>query len=191
VIPSIHIFGREGQGGTYLLRIHLREEAKLAFGRFQGGNLFTLSAGDYIYIGSALNPHGATSLAPRLLRHATRSEERSPQPIRALMLQRFLELDLGSMKLRPPKAKTLHWHVDHLLDLEEADLTGVFVIRGPIRLEAEIGHWLVIDPGTELIVPGLGANDVAGGTHVLRVVGGESWWDSLPDRITVLLAAKG
>ncbi|HLF88723.1 MAG TPA: DUF123 domain-containing protein [Anaerolineales bacterium] len=189
--PSIHIFGDEGQGGTYLLRIHLREETELAFGRFQGGKMVTLPAGDYIYIGSALNPRGATSLALRLLRHATRSGERPSHPIREVLHQRFREMSLGSGQLVPSKTKKLHWNVDHLLDLFDAELVGVVAIRSPIRMEAELGHWLVTDLGTEIIAAGLGANDVPGGTHVLRVVGGETWWDELPGRIKVLLAAKG
>ena len=105
--------------------------------------------------------------------------------------QRFREMSLGSEQLVPSKTKKLHWHVDHLLDLFDAELVGVVAIRSPIRMEAELGHWLVTDLGTEIIAAGLGANDVPGGTHVLRVVGGETWWDELPGRIKVLLAAKG
>ena len=105
--------------------------------------------------------------------------------------QRFREMSLGSGQLVPSKTKKPHWHVDHLLDLFDAELVGVVAIRSPIRMEAELGHWLVTDLGTEIIAAGLGANDVPGGTHVLRVVGGETWWDELPGRIKVLLAAKG
>ena len=187
----IHIFGDKGQGGTYLLRIHLQTATELTFGRFQHGKRFTLPLGDYIYVGSALNPRGATSLAPRLLRHATRTGERPPHPIRERLLERFLELEMGSAQLRPPKTKKLYWNVDHLIDLLEADLVGVFAIRSPHRLEAELGQWLAAGPGTEIVVPGLGANDAPGGTHLLEVTGGEAWWSTLPEFLTTLLAAKG
>jgi Uri superfamily endonuclease len=106
------------------------------------------------------------------------------------LLKEFQEAGLGSDKLIPPKTKKLFWNVDHLLDLENAELVGVFAIRSPVRLEAEIGHWLAADPGTEIIVAGLGANDIPGGTHILRVIGNETWWDALPRQITALLAAK-
>jgi Uri superfamily endonuclease len=61
--------------------LHLRVAAPLAvvFGRFQGGRPVPLPAGDYFYVGSALN-----GLAARLLRHASRSQVRSPALQRAL-----------------------------------------------------------------------------------------------------------
>jgi Uri superfamily endonuclease len=167
------------QGGTYLLRIHLYAETSLAFGRFRGGQLFTLPVGEYLYIGSALNPRGATSLAPRLLRHATRSGARPPHAIREALCDHFRAIGLGPVSLSPPRSKKLHWNVDHLLDLEAAALVGVYAIRSPARLEADLAHALAADPGTEILSPGLGANDVRGGTHLLRVVGGEGWWEGL------------
>jgi Uri superfamily endonuclease len=187
---KVEIIGTEGMGGTYLLRIYLQKDTRPAFGRFQRGNLFTIPKGFYIYIGSALNPRGATSLAPRLLRHATRSAGRPPHPIREILLKELHEIGLGSKNLKPPNTKKLFWNIDHLLDLEDAELVGVLVIRNPIRLEAEIGYWLAADPSTEVIMRGLGANDVPGGTHILRVIGDESWWEGLSGQITTLLAAR-
>ena len=47
--------GDDSQAGTYLLRIHLKENTTLKFGRFKKGKLISLPAGDYVYIGSALS----------------------------------------------------------------------------------------------------------------------------------------
>lgn len=176
--PFLHILGERSQGGTYLLKISLAKDISLAFGRFRGGKLFTLPAGDYVYIGSALNPRGATSLALRLLRHATRSGG-LPHPIRERLCDQFREIGLGPATLQPPKTKKLHWNVDYLLEREEADLAGVWVIRHSVRLETEIARALEADEGTEVLIPGLGANDVRGGTHLLQIMGGEVWWERL------------
>ncbi|HEX6387115.1 MAG TPA: hypothetical protein VF177_20815 [Anaerolineae bacterium] len=34
---------------------------------------------------------------------------------------------------------------------------------------------------------GLGASDISGNTHLLRVTTGESWWQFLPARLNALL----
>lgn len=185
--PVLHILGEQSQGGTYLLKISLAQEISLTFGRFRGGKIFTLPAGDYVYIGSALNPRGATSLAPRLLRHATRSGGR-PHPIRERLSDQFREIGLGPVTLQPPKSKKLHWNVDYLLEQEAAELVGVWVIRHPARLETEIAHALEADEGTEILIPGLGANDVRGGTHLLQIVGGEVWWEKLTNWLAHFVA---
>ena len=81
-ISNIHIIGGKSQAGTYVLRIHLKENTTLQFGRFKKGKLISLPAGDYAYVGSALSEKGATSLARRLIRHATRSGNKPPHTIR-------------------------------------------------------------------------------------------------------------
>ena len=70
---SIYLWGDHGVQGVYLLEIALSQPLTLAFGRFQQGRRFTLPAGTYLYVGSALGQRGATTLAGRLLRHATRT----------------------------------------------------------------------------------------------------------------------
>ncbi len=186
---EICILGDQGQGGTYLLHIHLQTDISLAFGRFRGGKTFSLPAGAYLYVGSALNSRGATSLAPRLLRHATRSGARPPHPIRVALCETFQENGLGTVSLHPPQTKKLHWNVDHLLDQPDAELVGVYVIRHPARLEEALAQWLGADPYTSFIIPGLGANDVRGGTHVLFVTGDVAWWAALPGRINAWFMA--
>ena len=180
-IPSIVIIGDESQAGTYILRIRLKKDTTLRFGRFKKGKLISLPAGEYAYVGSALAEKGATMLARRLIRHATRSGDRRPHRIRETMLRRFAECGLGDANLLPRRGKTLHWNVDFLLDLSSAELVGVVAIRSRNRLEGRLAKQLEEDPHTGVIERGLGANDVPGNTHLLHVSATEGWWASLPD----------
>ncbi len=180
-IPSIVIIGDESQAGTYILRIRLKKDTTLRFGRFKKGKLISLPAGEYAYVGSALAEKGATMLARRLVRHATRSGDQHPHRIRETMLRRFAECGLGNGNLLPRRGKTLHWNVDFLLDLSSAELVGVVAIRSRNRLEDRLAKQLEEDPHTGVIERGLGANDVPGNTHLLHVSATEGWWASLPD----------
>ena len=83
VSEAIHLWGNQGVQGVYLLEIALSQPVTLAFGRFQQGRHFTLPAGSYLYVGSALGQRGATTLAGRLLRHATRTVAQPPHAIRS------------------------------------------------------------------------------------------------------------
>jgi hypothetical protein len=65
--------GDDERRGSYVLRITVREHLNLSFGRFKKGKLIDVRPGTYVYIGSAMAKQGATCLAKRLLRHATRS----------------------------------------------------------------------------------------------------------------------
>ena len=185
--PSIVIIGDDSQAGTYILRIRLKENTLLKFGRFKKRKLISLPAGDYVYIGSALSEKGATSLARRLIRHATRSARKPPHPIRKKMINRFIECGLGPRDLLPKHGKTLHWNVDFLLDLPSAELVNVFDIRSRERLENRLAKRLERDPYTEIIEPGLGANDAPGNTHLLRIRGDRMWWASLTDTVKIVL----
>ena len=180
-IPSIAIVGDESHAGTYILRIRLKEDTTLRFGRFKKGKLISTPAGEYAYVGSALSEKGATTLARRLVRHATRSGDERPHRIREAMLNRFAECGLGDGDLLPRRGKTLHWNVDFLLDLPSAELAGIYAIRSRKRLENRLAKQLEADPDTGVIERGLGANDVPGNTHLLRVSAAEAWWASLPD----------
>jgi Uri superfamily endonuclease len=78
--PYITIGGDAScRGGVYVLHVRVAAPLAVVFGRFQGGRPVPLPAGDYFYVGSALN-----GLAARLLRHASRSQVRSPALQRAL-----------------------------------------------------------------------------------------------------------
>ena len=96
------------------------------------------------------------------------------------MLRRFAECGLGNGNLLPRRGKTLHWNVDFLLDLEAAELVGLFAIRSRKRLEDRLAKQLEEDSHTGVIERGLGANDVPGNTHLLHVSATEAWWVSLP-----------
>ena len=186
-IPSIVIIGNDSQAGTYLLRIHLKENITLKFGRFKKGKLISLPTGDYVYIGSALSEKGATSLARRLIRHATRTGDKLPHPIREKMINRFIECGLGPRDLLPKHGKTLHWNIDFLLDLQSAELVNIFAIRSTERLENRLAKRLERDPHTEIIERGLGANDAPGAIHLLRIRENRMWWASLTDKVKSVL----
>ncbi len=177
--PNIVIIGNASQAGTYVLRIRLKEDTTLQFGRFKKGKRISLPAGDYVYIGSALSEKGATSLARRLIRHATRSGAKPPHAIREKMMTRFAECGLGPRDLLPKHGKTLHWNVDFLLDLQSAKIVNILAIRSPVRLENRITKYLESDPRTEIIERGLGANDAPGSTHLLRLRTDNISWASV------------
>ena len=182
-IPNIRIIGDNSQAGTYVLRIRLKENTTLKFGRFKKGKLISLPAGDYTYVGSALSEKGATSLARRLIRHATRTGDKPPHAIREKMMNQFVECGLGSGNLLLRQGKTLHWNVDFLLDLQSAEIVNILAIRSPERLENRVAKWIERYPQTEIIEPGLGANDAPGATHLLHVRADETWWALLIDDV--------
>ena len=167
--------------GIYLLHIHVAAPITVTFGRFQGGRPMPIRPGAYLYIGSALGQRGATSLAGRLLRHATRSDGRPPHAIRTPLTAQLQEMGL----ITPPKAvtppsKRCFWHIDYLLDQLAAEITQIVALRTPQRLEAQLARRLAHDPAVAPLVPGLGASDDPNATHLLRVDAATSWWQHLP-----------
>ena len=103
------------------------------------------------------------------------------------MMSQFAECDLGPCDLLPKRAKTLHWNVDFLLDLSSAELVNIFAIRSAERLENRLAKRLEQDRHTEIIEPGLGANDAPGNTHLLRIREDRTWWASLTDKVKRVL----
>jgi Uri superfamily endonuclease len=99
------------------------------------------------------------------------------------MLEQFPQVGLGIGALRPPEAKRLRWNVDHLLDRLSVELIAAYLLRLPERVERELGQLLQKDSATQVFERGLGANDVPGNTHILRVHGGEAWWQELPEKL--------
>lgn len=183
-------WGRGSQGGTYLLRLKVNQPLLVRFGRFQAGEPIAVPQGDYFYVGSALAQKGATSLARRLLRHASRSDAHRQQPIRQKMLDLFPQIDLGPTPLHPPTGKKLRWHVDFLLDEPAAALTAVYFIRSPLRLEELLARWLMTLSVMTPLVPGLGATDDPGGTHLVRVTAVSSWWTTFPEQLSDFLRSN-
>lgn len=168
----IAFWGDAGQRGAYLLWMRAREETVVSFGRFQGGRPVVAAPGWYVYVGSAMGRRGASALAGRLLRHATRAGGQPPHAIRESMVRAFTAAGLGSIPLRPPSLKRLRWHIDYLLDVPVVELEQVTVIRAEARLESALARQLAALPGASPLLAGLGAGDAPGETHLLRLANG-------------------
>lgn len=182
-IPKIVILGTETQAGTYVLRIRLKEDKTLRFGGFKKGKLISLPKGDYTYIGSALSEKGSTSLARRLVRHATRCGDKPPHRIRTEMIGKFSECGLGPPNPTPINGKTLYWNIDHMLDLMSVEVLNVLIIRSSVRLENAIASFLENSAGTRIIEKSLGANDAPRYTHILYVKHYDAWWVTITKNI--------
>ncbi len=168
------IFGTKYRTGSYILLIHLSDSLRLAFGRFQQGKLFTLPEGDYLYIGSALGKNmGGAPLARRLIRHASRSGGKVPHAIREAMVMLFREENDSENRIIAASDKKLRWHIDYLLDHNEAEIDHVVIIRNPLRVEHMLAELLEPLPETALIAPRLGAQDTRNSTHLLRITNRE------------------
>jgi Uri superfamily endonuclease len=172
-IPSISFIGEQYSGGNYLLRIQVSGEVHLRFGQYRKGERVRIPVGDYVYVGSAQSQRGSSTLANRLLRHATRSGVNSPHLIRKELVEQLQSERMGGVI---PKKKNLHWHVDYLLDLPEAEISNVIVLRGGNFSEPRLAKIVEDQPETFAFAPGLGASDNPGSTHLLAVQGGEIWW---------------
>lgn len=167
----IRIWGDHGVQGVYLLELALSQPLELAFGRFQSGRHFALPIGHYLYVGSALGQRGATTLAGRLLRHATRSGEQPAHAIRPVLHQTLQQVGLAAT---PPPQKRCHWHIDYLLDQPAVELVHIAALRTPLPLEAPLATQVLADPATMPVAPGLGASDHPAATHLFRLVGENS-----------------
>lgn len=166
--------GNTSQSGAYLLWMLASQETSVSFGRFHGGRPVAIPTGWYVYVGSAMGQRGASALAGRLLRHATRTGDKSPHLIRETMEKAFAAAGLGATSLRPPTLKSLHWHVDYLLDQPAIELEHVTVIRTGTRIESALARQLAALPGASTLLKGLGAGDTPGETHLLRLIDGKA-----------------
>lgn len=185
---QVTCFGNRFREGTYALFITLSKELNLAFGKFLGGRKILLEPGSYMYIGSALgNRPSGTPLARRLVRHASRSNGKPPHELWDCMVRFFLENRLADPDLKLPSKKTLHWHIDYLLDSQHAQIVKVLIIRSPDRLETALSNLAASLDETFIIARKLGARDVRGGTHLLGVRNLESCIAALENKIPSLL----
>jgi Uri superfamily endonuclease len=188
-ISSVTVIGDESLGGTYILRMRVTRDIGVRFGQFQGGEPILISQREMLYLGSAMK-----GLGSRVLRHALRSGDKPAHGLYEPLLAKMRKVGLVGDRFRPPTQKKLHWHIDYLLDetpaLSKAEvsvtLTHAILIRSQERLEDELGEWLLAQPETSVLVPGLGASDVKGHTHLLTVQADESWWAGIPDQIVNL-----
>ncbi len=169
VTPSAFtIFGQNSHQGTYILLIDLYAPAQVSFGRFLGGRAIGLEPGKYLYVGSALGAgKRAFPLAGRLLRHASRSGNSRSHAIRKELLDLFV-----SSGYRTPTGKgnkKLHWHIDYLLDLPEAEIFHVIMIMGASRFEHRLAGLVASMPESSTVADRLGAQDARSGTHLFRI----------------------
>ena len=177
------ILGDDFPSGTYILRMQVSQPLQMAFGRFKKGKLITVPVGNCLYVGSALGKRGSTTLARRLLRHASHSDEGSVHPIQAILLEHFANLGWAKKDLRSQNPKRLRWHVDYLLDCPEVSLSHILLIQSEKRLEADVAQFLAADPQIFVFEKGLGASDAPGKTHLLGLRAGDDWWAELGERL--------
>ena len=182
----IYDFGVTGEGGAYLLRIHVTRPLAVVFGRFRDGAPIAVPAGDCIYVGSALGARGAGALRHRLLRHTARSGDKPSHVLHAALGEHFARSGAPGIPTSAPK-KTLRWHVDYLLDEEAAQISAVYILRCPRRLEEAIAALLLQDQRVFVIAPGLGASDARSASHLLGVRADSVWWDRLAEQLNALL----
>lgn len=153
-------FGERQPVGTYLLHLQVSDDLRICYGRFQQGRPLFTPAGPYLYVGSALSQRGATSLARRLLRHATRANG-PPHPIRPHLQAIF--------NCQPPAAKRLHWHIDFLLEQTAVSLRHATLLFSATPQETAVARWLQQHPATAPLAPGLGASDHPRQSHLLAI----------------------
>lgn len=186
-MKPITILGDSEQSGAYLLRMSVRRDVVVRFGRFQGGRPIPIPKGEILYVGSAMAQQGSMTLARRLLRHATRRDSVNPQHIQDTMLKVFENVELGPVQLKPPDSKKLFWNVDYLLEEDVVDLSHVVIIRTRIKFEDELAQFLEAEPKSSVLAKGLGAHDSHGRTHILKFRETADWWQQLPARLEGLL----
>lgn len=176
-MDKICVSGASVVTGCYLLRLQANKSLSVHFGRFNSGQPISVPAGIYLYIGSAMGKKGASTLAQRLLRHATRHNGRS-HTIRPLLLTQLQSSGLGTTCLQAPIRKTLFWHVDYLLEETAVDLTHIIILRTKSPMENKLARHLADDPQTSPLINGLGASDDPGQTHLLHMPESLTWWQN-------------
>jgi Uri superfamily endonuclease len=182
-ISRDHASGKKVNSGIYLLGITLAAPCQLAFGRYRQGQQIDLPAGEYLYIGSAYGQKGGSSLGYRLLRHTCRTHPQKPHSIQPGL---YNQIQANHLPGKIPRQKKLHWHIDYLLDSEQAEIFFIHAICTTQRMEQPVAETLASISETHIFAPGLGASDHAGGTHLFLVTANQSYWQHLPDFVSQL-----
>ena len=175
-LHAVSLQGEAENRGVYLLGIELRQPCELVFGRHKQGALIDVPAGKYLYIGSAHGQKGSSTLPARLLRHTCRSETK---PAHAIQPRLYQELTDAGLTAKIPPRKTVHWHIDYLLDETAAEIFTILAHRTARRIEQTLADTLAAQPETGILSEGLGASDHPGGTHLLQVNASRQWWAAL------------
>jgi len=174
--------GSKAPSGAYVLRIRVVTDLWVRFGRYAGGAHIAVPAGAYAYVGSALALRGSTALAPRLLRHATRSGDQPPHAIRADLLAACERAGLPAAGL--PRRKKLFWNIDYLLDDLGVEIISVLAVRASQNLESYLARGLLAEPGVAPLAPRLGAHDSHDVAHLLRIPAQAGWWRQFVAQVT-------
>lgn len=169
--PSLICLGAARPSGIYLLRLHVTQSLWVPLGAFQRGKVFHFPPGPYLYVGSALARRGPSSLPRRLLRHATR-QSGPPHPLQRPLRHTFPEPS-------PPDGKRLRWHIDYLLEAPATRLTHALLLPTARPLEAAVAAWVQRRPFVAVPIPGAGASDTPGQTHLFAVTPYAGWWADL------------
>ncbi len=182
--PAVTITGDLQPSGAYILRIRLHNACDVVFGRFNQGQPVMLPDGDYLYVGSAMGKRGSSTLANRLLRHARRADADRPSAHLRRSGSLIFSKSAGPFLQAPPLAtrpfagiSTICWNSP------KPSLTQIYIACSRIRFESALAGDLLADPATRVVVPGLGASDDRGSTHLLLVDADEQWWRGLPQRM--------
>ncbi len=174
--------GRGPWSGAYILHIAITQAARVVFGRFANGAAVVVEPGNYLYIGSAQSRHTGYALPRRVLRHLTRTGDLPPHGLRDALLA-YLRRQ-GWPAAHATDGKTLRWHIDYLLDLPAAEVTQVALVRDGRTGERELLAWLVATGKTAPLLPGLGAGDHPGHTHLLRWTADDAAWQQFTQDLT-------
>ncbi len=182
---SVHCIDHntEHPNGTYVMRIKLTKSRDIVFGRFKKGKIIHLKRGYYVYIGSALAKKGSSALGNRLRRHTSRSNGDKPHQIQSILLGFFD--NLGIKYTNKPSPKKLFWNIDHLLDMEEAEISDIIFTRNPTPLENSWSEFFEGLTDTYIFEKGLGANDGKGHTHVQYSRISDIQWKTIPYQLPV------
>ena len=175
--------GTDHPCGCYVLRIHLAASTRLRFGGFKKKKLVELRAGEYAYVGSALSLQGSTSLARRLVRHATRNADQAPHAIRATILERFTEIGLASGRSPPPLAKAPALEYRSPARPRHSRIDRRLTTAHTRRLEASLGQFIERDPLAFVFEKGLAPTMSPAITHILRIEAPAAWWKGLRPRL--------
>ena len=179
-LPAVTVSGTDSLGGTYILRIYVLQDIQVVFGHFQSSKPVLVPAGEMLYLGSAMR-----GLASRVLRHGVRTADKPAHALYKPLLSEMKKVGLINGRFQPPTQKKLHWHIDYLLDEAAVYLTHAILIRSQERLENKLGNWLLAQPETAVLLPGLGASDIKGHTHLLQIqANSEQFWERLLSFVT-------
>ncbi|NJN83374.1 MAG: DUF123 domain-containing protein [Caldilineaceae bacterium] len=187
--PVATVVGAPIPCGAYILLIAIESTFAATIGRLSQGRLLTFPAGAYLYVGSAMGLRGSATLGWRLLRHASRAAGQPAQPIREDLRQTLIEHSMVAAETTSPATKRLRWHIDFLLDRREAKLTHVFALRCNQRREDELAQLLAAESDSQPFLPGFGASDAPGASHLFTLAADEDLTARLPAIMAELCAA--